>query len=168
MKKILFSTLVLATLISSTNVHAASSQSKDIQIEVEAETRITLTKANGAPLNEINLMPEHGGMGYKNEKKKYSHTENITIKAIGAGKVRVYLSEEFSLTNKNGVKFHQPKIMLDYDRIHIPTSAYPSSEYTLNNGENTLELVINAFKPRNAVVGDIYSGIANLVVEEVI
>ncbi|MGE4801163.1 CS1 type fimbrial major subunit [Yersinia hibernica] len=166
MKKVLFSTLVLATLISSTNVHAASSQSKDIQIEVEAETRITLTKADGAPLNEINLTPEHGGMGYKNINKKYAHAENITIKAIGAKKVRVYLSKKFSLINKDGIEFIYPRITLDHGPLSL--SARGSDDHTLNNGEATLELAITAFKPRDAVVGDIYSGIANLVVEEVI
>lgn len=166
MKKTLLSTMAIAALIGSTTVYAQPLE-KNIQVEAEVHSIVSMNKADGSPLDKIKLNYDAA----KND-GTYTHSENIEIKATNTDKVRVRLSDVFILKNGKN-KFFDHVITLGEEEIYSGsvdgTRQYflgKGTSFDLTNGHATvLPLVISAKQPKNSAVG-IYSGVAKLVIEE--
>ncbi|ELI8043838.1 TPA: hypothetical protein PXJ37_003637 [Yersinia enterocolitica] len=159
MKKTLLSIMTMAILASG----SANAQplNKDIHVSAEVHSNVSLDKAIGGDLNNIDLK-------YDVNSNDGTHTfnEQIKIQATGgANRVRLALLEDFSLENGNN-KFTDHSISIGGKILQSPVAFLPINQFfDLANGEITLELIMSAKEPQNAPAG-VYSGTAKLVIEE--
>ncbi|AHM76247.2 CS1 type fimbrial major subunit [Yersinia hibernica] len=165
MKKTLLSIVTMAALVSSTAVYAQPLE-KNIQVEAEIHSVVSMNKADGTPLDKIKL-----NYDVQNNDGTYTHTENIKIKSATANKIKVSTAENFLLSDKNGNGgFTNHKVMLGGKEILYIGALNATGMGTANfgldaNHEADLDLVISAKQIENPPAG-IYSGIVKLVIEE--
>lgn len=163
MKKTLFSIMTMAILASgSAN---AESLDKNIDIKAEVQSKLSMGKALGGEINDIDLKYDVNSMD-----GTYTHKEQIKIKANGgANKVKVALLEDFSLANGND-KFTDHSISMGGKILQSPAyllgALRPINQFfDLANGEVSLELIMSAKEPKNATPGT-YIGTIKLKIEE--
>lgn len=164
MKKTLLSVITMAILVSgSAN---AEHLNKDIRVEAEVHSKLSLGKAiGGGDLNDIKLQYD-----VNSKDGTHIHNEQIKIQANGgSNRVKIALLEDFSLENGND-KFTDHSVSIGGKLLQSPVAILgalrPINQFfDLANGEVTLELIMSAKEPINAAAG-VYSGIAKLVIEE--
>ncbi|CNH25141.1 CS1 type fimbrial major subunit [Yersinia pekkanenii] len=164
MKKTLLSIITMAVFSSSSAY--AQPLNKDIHVETEIHSKVSLSKANDSELNNITLSYDTN-----NNDGTHTHQENIKIKASGANKVKIALLEDFSLKNGKNDTFTHHLITIDGKQLQSPVNILGGARqlnqfFDLINNEAILELKISAKEPQGAVAGEIYSGIAKFVIEE--
>ncbi|WP_186367822.1 CS1 type fimbrial major subunit [Yersinia kristensenii] len=165
MKKTLLSIITVATLLGSVSVYAQP-LNKDIQVEAEIHSSISLSKANGSALNDIKLSYDAG-----QNNGTYTHSENIKIQATNAGKIKIALAEALSLENGTNIPFTNHQVTLGGKSMLPPVLLLGNNRpinqfFDLVGNETVLELKISAQEPQGAAAGEIYSGVARFIVEE--
>ncbi len=165
MKKTLLSIMTMAILASGSAY--AQPLNKDISVSAEVHSNVSLEKAIGGNLNNIDLKYD-----VNSNNGTHNFNEQIKIQATGGvNRVKVALLEDFSLENGNN-KFTDHSISIGGKVLQSPVAMLGTLQpinrfFDLANGEVTLELIISAKEPKNAPAG-VYSGTAKLVIEEYI
>ncbi|EKN5090236.1 TPA: hypothetical protein PXJ58_003806 [Yersinia enterocolitica] len=160
MKKTLLSIMTMAILASGSAY--AQPLNKDISVSAEVHSNISLDKATGGDLNNIDLK-------YDVNSNDGTHTFNEQIKIQASGgvnRIKVALLEDFTLENGNN-QFTNHSISIGGKILQSPVALFgPINQFfDLANGDVTLELIMSAKEPKNAPAG-VYSGTAKLVIEE--
>ncbi|MGE4801164.1 CS1 type fimbrial major subunit [Yersinia hibernica] len=159
MKKTLLSIVTMAALVSSAAVYAQALE-KNIQVEAEVHSVVSMNKADGTPIDKIKL-----NYDVQNNDGTYTHTENIKIKSATANKVNISMPDTFELKDKDGNhEFTDHKVTLGGKDMKPSLKAVSFDLDTASN-DTDLDLVISAKQPDSAPAG-IYSGIVKLVIEE--
>ncbi|WP_145515098.1 CS1 type fimbrial major subunit [Yersinia massiliensis] len=157
MKKTLLSMMAMTALFSATFASAAAGPvSKDITVEAKIVDTLTLTKSNGAKLENIKL-------GYDFAKNDGSYTNTTGIKIIVTDtktKVKIKLAEDFKLVDSTDAT----KEFTDYSVMLLGTNI-TTADKKFDMAAKQLEgdLTITAKQP--AVAAGTYSGTLKLVLE---
>ncbi|CRY56020.1 MULTISPECIES: CS1 type fimbrial major subunit [Yersinia] len=157
MKKTLLSIMAMTALVSATFASAAAGPvSKDITVEAKIVDTLTLTKSNGAKLENIKL-------GYDFAKNDGSYTNTTGVKIILTNtdsKINIKLAEDFELVSTAGGndKFTDYSVTLHGEDL---TTADKRFDIAAKQFEG--DLTITAKQP--AVAAGTYSGTLKLVLE---
>ncbi len=177
-------------LISSTACYSAPVV-KNIPVEATIMSTVTITKANGSPLEHIALkFQPHSKI---TSRERYSHTENIKLTTNTSGEgINIRLKEKFILRGYSGFEYRRfgggqnpsdpfaeirarwaaeqidrRKSFYNTVKLAGKTLSIENEKYTLDEINDSIPLSISAGNLRGNP-GDIYKGIIKLVVEPIL
>ena len=178
--------IIMAILASSTTAYSAPVV-QNIPVEATIKSTVTITKANGDPLEYIVLkFQPHARIS-----KRFFHTEDIKLTTNMSGKgINIRLKEKFVMRGFSGFdyrwfgsgggnineerearmaaeKIDKRKALHNTVKLAGKTLSTKSEKYTLDEINDNMPLSISAGRLRGKP-GDIYKGIIKLVVEPIL